>query len=52
MLIVSNSIMKGETHKESRLWRALIREAKVRNSPLQLWLLIDQLQAEMAKRNS
>lgn len=42
--------MKGETHKESKLWNALEREAGRRNSPLQMYLLLDQLIAERAKR--
>ena len=39
-----------ETPEETKLWKSLLREVMRRNSPLQMFLLLDQLQAERAKR--
>jgi len=40
----------SESRAESALWRALLREGERRDSPLQMWLLLDQLIAERGKR--
>jgi hypothetical protein len=42
----------SETPEETKLWTALLKEVMRRNSPLQMFLLLDQLQAEMAKQKA
>lgn len=43
--------MKSETPAETKAWRALLKECEDRDSPLQMWLLIDSLVAELGKRS-
>jgi len=46
-------LTRGRTRQEyflSTAWTDLFRELAIRNSPLQMWLLLDQLIAERAKR--
>jgi hypothetical protein len=38
-----------ESRAESAIWRSLFRELERRDSPLQMWLLLDQLIAEREK---